>query len=130
LNGFKKALRHFIAAQHEHTQEFFKKNGITHVVVARGMWVVGPDEHTVSKIKLQPASSFSTSVEVAKHFAGHSGSLLLARVPVSQVLGTHRSGFGCTNEHEVVLLNHPKTQVVHVKSSEVTSINDFIDNAK
>jgi len=127
LDTVKTAMRHFIAAQHEHTQAYFKKHKITHVVVARGMKKPGPAERTISKIKLQPASSFSTSIATAKAFAGTSGMVMMARVPVSQVLGSFRSGFGCTSENELVLLNHPQTRVVHLKSSKVTAFSSLID---
>lgn len=109
LGALKNALQDFIVAQYETTQELLKENGFDHVYVARGMRNLPKADHQSSEavnLKLQPASSFSTNLQVAGGFSNAAGAIFLTKVPVSQVLGTYVSGFGCTEEHEVVVIGH------------------------
>lgn len=107
--AFRQGLQEFVHAQYESTQEMFKSLGHEHVFLARGMKVKAGGEHLThepANVKLQPASSFSANYGTASNFAGPGGTVYLVKVPVSQVLSTYMSGFGCTNEHEVVVLGH------------------------
>lgn len=118
------ALQEFVQAQYANTQDYFKKKGLKYVHIARGMEVkantayskVGP-----SALKLQPASSFSTHYPTARSFAGVGGTVFLAKIPVQQILGTFHSGFGCTGEHELVVLGHDKIKAYPVPKHVATS---------
>lgn len=101
---------------YEHTQEEFKKSGITHISVYRGMhfapgkapaWAKsGPPR----KVKLQPINSWSTNYDTSELFAGswvggNHRIMMKARVPVELVLGSALTGFGCLNEYEFVVFD-------------------------
>jgi len=64
-------------------------------------------------LKLQPASSFSARYSTARSFSG-GHSVYLVKVPASMVLGTYRTGFGCTSEHEVVVLANKNLEAVKI----------------
>ena len=114
LEAFKQGMRDFAVAQYENTQEHFKKLGIDHVYLVRGMKIgSSSSEAKRVKIKMQPASSFSTNFGTARSFAG-GHSLFVVRVPTSQVIGSFISGYGCTSESEVVVLNHGKMESIQV----------------
>ena len=138
--AFRQGLQEFIHGQYENTQEKLKDMGIQHVMVARGMTIVPPAENFSGKpanVKLQPASSFSANYATANVFAGGHGTVYLCKIPVSQVLGTYLTGFGCTSEHELVVLGHDTIKSFPVKKSDAQSlagatsaIKDRIANAK
>lgn len=127
---FKAGLRDFALAQYHETQAHFAKLGISEVYVARGM-KVNLAEHKAQhgKLRLQPASSFSAKVETAAGFAG-GGTLYTVKVPVSQVLSTYVTGFGCTGEHELVVLAHPDTEAIRMKSSYAGSATQIADHVR
>ena len=114
LKGQEEArLRAFVRAEYERTQEWFKAQGVTHVSAFRGM----DDEDKVlglgyEDITMQPASSWTTDLDVAIEFAGEHaaehGKVLTTRVPVSQVLSTCVTGRGCLAENEIILLGKPQ----------------------
>lgn len=123
------ALKDFIKAQYSNTQEYFKAAGVKELYLVRGM-KVGSSSATAHLIglKLQPASSFSANLGTARSFAGQH-TLYLVKVPVSQVLGTYRTGYGCTNEHEVVVLADKNTTAVKVgKSVAGSTLGDVAKN--
>jgi len=131
LEQFKKAIRDFAMAQYHATQEFFKDHGISEVYLVRGMQVSSSGVEHV-KLKLQPASSFTTNYSTAHSFAGSNGTVFVARVPVTQVIGSYLTGYGCTNEHEVVVLNHESLEAVTVPAHlaiSATSANSTIKNS-
>ena len=97
-------LRAFSRAMYDDTQAWFKAQGMTHVNVWRGAELGQANAIDVAYIGLRPASSFSTTYETAQNFSGLNGTLVGLRIPVGQVLGTARSGWGCLNEREVVVL--------------------------
>lgn len=113
------ALQEFVQAQYHETQELLKDKGLTHVYLARGMHVKADHENNkqgTSKLKLQPASSFSVDYSTAKSF-GHGGTVFVSRVPREQILSTYLTGFGCMGEHEVVVLAHENTRAYTVPSN-------------
>jgi len=128
IDGFKKVLQEFAHAQYENTQKMFKELGVDHVYLARGMKVKHSQKKEASKLKLQPASSFSTDYNMAKNFASSSGTVFLTKVPVSQVLSSFNTGFGCTNENEVVVLGHKQLKAFAVKGS--TTANEIAQKFK
>lgn len=102
------ALQEFVHAQYQETQEHLKELGHDHVFLARGMkFMVKHDYTAPAAVKLQPASSFSTNVATAQGFSGGS-TVFITKVPREQVLSTYITGFGCTGEHEVVVMAHEK----------------------
>lgn len=114
-SNFKAGLRDFALAQYQNTQDHFKKLGITEVSVARGMKILHSSPADKVKLKLQPASSFSANLSTANNFSGGQ-SLYFCKVPASQVLGTYLTGFGCTMEHEVVVLAHHDLKAFRTKA--------------
>lgn len=119
------AYRAFLRAMYEHTQEQFAAHGITHISGYRGAAYWSSDPYTADSIKhmggnkvesgdigWQPMSSWSSEEKVARNFAtGHLGSggdikvIHTASIPVERVIGTTRTGYGCLNEWEVVVMD-------------------------
>ena len=104
----------FLRHMYENTQEELRAAGINEVAVVRGMklrstpaWLKGAQEGGVAKVPLQPMSSFSTSFVAASGFTGGKGVIVGATVDARWIIGTARTGFGCLNEQEYVLLAGP-----------------------
>lgn len=126
----KEGYKAFLQAQYDQTQQYLKDNGIESVFVYRGFRddnrVGGADtEYIDSVVKMQPLSSFSTSYDVAYGFSGSGYSpqswgvegleddtvyglsaVVFAEVPADKIFSTARTGFGCLNEAEIVVLAH------------------------
>lgn len=130
FESYKAGMRDFALAQYHETQDHFKKLGISEVHLVRGMGVgASSSEAKKVKLKLQPASSFSTNFSTAHYFAkGHS--VFLVKVPVSQVLGSFCSGYGCSSEHEVVVLNHPNMEAIQIGVGHAPSLTSAVANVK
>lgn len=105
----------------ENTQAEFAEAGITEVSLYRGMksygkagqWsVLGTHEVT----DLMPANSWSSAKNTAHGFSG-GHRMLVGTFPVSRVLGSARSGYGCWGEWEFVVLNGPGNVTVYSASS-------------
>ena len=132
--GFRKAMQEFVHAQYENTQDFFKAMGQDHIYLARGMKMTPPAEHfqgsKPENVTLQPASSFSASYQTASQFAGSSGTVFLCKVPVTQLLGSYLTGFGCTSEHEVVVLGHDTIKSFPVKKSNAGNLAQAVSAVK
>jgi HK97 family phage portal protein len=112
--------RRFVRVMYEHTQEEFAAAGIERVSLFRGMKGSGSGhewgqlgEHPVTD--LMPVNSWSTSSSTAGAFGGSytGGKMLVADFPVSRILGSARTGFGCYGEHEFVVLNGPGNVTVY-----------------
>ena len=112
------ALRAFVRAQYDWTQEWFAKHGITHVFAWRGMHDTPrarKAERNMETVKgmivdsegqLQPLSSFSVSYAITDSFSAYrTAEVIGARIPVSRILSTPHTGFGCLNEKEIVVLS-------------------------
>jgi hypothetical protein len=132
--GFRQAMQEFVHAQYENTQDFFKSMGQEHVYVARGMKMQPPDDHfqgsKPENVTLQPASSFSASYSTASSFAGSSGTVFLCKIPVSQVLGSYLTGFGCSSEHELVVLGHDTIKSYPVRKSSASNLTQAVTAVK
>jgi hypothetical protein len=130
LPVFKAALQEFVHAQYEETQALFKAQGRKEIYLARGMRV----NHNVdingpsAQLKLQPASSFSANYATAKAFAGPGGTVFITKVPVEQVMSTYVTGFGCTSEHEVVVLAHDKMRAFTVAKNYASSAKEATEH--
>lgn len=102
----------FLRAQYNATQDYFKAAGIKEVSVYRGMtfrsqssppdWTKG--FKTNSEVPLRPLSSFAYSATEASHF----GEVMISgTVPVERVLSCARTGVGCLDEDEIVVMAGP-----------------------
>jgi hypothetical protein len=99
-------MRRFARVQYENTQQELAKAGITSIKVYRGMkfhsakpgWAA-PGNH---RPQLQPANSWSTRWSTS---LGFGTTMLHAEIPAALVLGSARTGFGCFNESEYVILD-------------------------
>lgn len=133
LESYKNGMKDFALAQYHHTQAEFKKMGITHLHLVRGMNTGASGETNQDarkvKVKLQPASSFSTNHSTAAQF-GSGGSLFMVKVPVEQVLGSYLTGFGCTSEHEVVVLAHKDLEAVQVGRAKAGTTANMVENVQ
>lgn len=127
---FRAGLRDFVLAQYKNTQRHLKSKGIEHVYVARGsagnVGIEASSDASHGVMKLQPASSFSANYSTARGGFSHGSAVYLVKVPASQVLSSYVTGYGCTNEHEVVVLAHPKTNAVRLPAN---SASDSLDAA-
>ena len=83
-----------------------------------------PDENTepstIRGYDQQPLSSFSTSAGVAGFFAapaGNEGEMafqIAEEVPISRIVSTHQTGFGCMTEREMVVMPSAYTPEIKV----------------
>ena len=123
VNTFREAMRDFVKAQYDETQDYLKSQGVTELCLFRGMNISSDDlteidmteftkGPTPCEIDLQPASSFSPDFKTAKKFGS---TVFMVRVPASSILGSFHTGFGCANEHEAVLLASPHMKAVAVQ---------------
>ena len=125
---FKAGLRDFALAQYHATQDHLASLGIKELHLIRGMKFGehnGPAKPV--DIKLQPASSFTTNHSTAVSFAG-TGSLFMVKVPASQVMSSFITGYGCTNESEVVVLNHPGMKAIQIGAGNGTDTTTLVKN--
>lgn len=108
---YRTALDHMYRA----TQRDLAAKGLTEVTLYRGMGArdfaaVGLTGEAVgsSRLTLQPLSSFSTSAIQAGYFSTQGSNevatLTAVRVPAARIFSTARTGIGCLNEGEFVLL--------------------------
>jgi hypothetical protein len=119
----KAGMKAFLRTQYNHTQEFLKDAGITHLPIIRGMSFAdnSPVDHiefntpTKAKMQLQPLSSFSSSATTAEYFTGTvTGGkgkirvLTAAMIPVERIMGCVQTGFGCMSEKEFIVLGGGK----------------------
>lgn len=110
---FEKPFRSFLRAQYNETQEVLKAAGIKEFQAFRGLNFDSKGELPagikpgggVHGITMQPMSSFSIRHSNAYQFMGwESGAILVANIPASRVLSIPLTGFGCLQEHEIVVL--------------------------
>lgn len=106
--------RRVARVQYEHTQEELAAAGITEISVYRGMFPQGPlspsvpdwaKNEGVGPTDMSPANSWSTYLKTAKIFSGEHGLMMSGKVPVELILGSARTGFGCYNEQEFVVMS-------------------------
>lgn len=100
-------LRKFVRAMYEHTQEELAKQGISEISVYRGMNFYNGTPHWAvignrARAELQPANSFSSSKSVSKRFGS---TIFSGTIPRERIIGTARTGFGCRNELEFVIMD-------------------------
>ena len=114
-------VRKVVRAMYVHTQSELAKAGVTELKLARGSnsspidpktgqfyiahkWVPGvgyrKNVNTEVILNTNSASSWSSRKSTAAKF----GSVVVATFPASRILGCARTGFGCLNEQEFVVL--------------------------
>lgn len=104
----------FLHSMYSNTQAKLKDQGIEKITVYRGIQspeLSGLKKGEVIKINGNAMESWSLHPKVAKNFAGGDtglnlkrGKVLAMEVPASRILSTAKTGFGCLNEWEVVVL--------------------------
>lgn len=124
-----KVYKAFTRAMYNNTQARLKAEGINFVTLYRGVRTFDLEKAGIKgneivamldKIGLQPASSYSTSLDTALEFAH--GQLIISRVPVNRILGTARSGFGCLSESEFVILGQ-EFESLNILGSEIGALS-------
>lgn len=132
------AMRAFLRANYNATQDWFKAHNISEVTLYRGRKWGG--EGTREKkppagitfnmkaeqhpVELSPISSFATNPETARMFTHTWGpsdyrSLVMTRVPVADILSMPLTGLGRMDEHEMLVLGgktRPSATVSWLKS--------------
>jgi len=117
------ALRAFLRAMYDNTQAYFGGEGFPdYITLYRGVYLSEQQlleaglslpeagyNAAVINAQLQPMSSFSLQRATAGNFAstheaGKFPVIIATRVPTSRVIGTFRSGYGCADETEFVVL--------------------------
>ncbi|GHE31490.1 hypothetical protein GCM10017673_37780 [Streptosporangium violaceochromogenes] len=119
-------LEAFARAQYDATQEWLAQSGVTHMHLFRGMyWDMelfdppdwadpgrGPEPYEID-VPLSPLSSFTLNPFTAQDFvgeegdaewAGEHGVVLDGTVPTHRIFALPRTGIGCLNEWEAVVL--------------------------
>lgn len=118
----------FVRGQYDATQEWLRDAGVTHLHVLRGMaWHImelddGPPEWArpnrgpgpyEADVPLRPLSSFTLSPFTAQEFVGQEGDMdwdfqhgvvIDGTVPAERVFALPRTGIGCLDEWEAVIL--------------------------
>ncbi len=107
----KEDVRKVVKTMYANTQAELKALGITEVKLYRGLVTQGRPASKPGQeyaIDSNAVESWSLSKGVAQTFAvpfsGMSATVLSTTVPVSRILCTPRTGFGCLNEEEVLVL--------------------------
>jgi hypothetical protein len=126
-----KALEAYVMAQYNATQQYLDAKGIKSLTVYRGMKFSDRDEMSQAGftdlkedsstedstiVRQRPLSSWSLSSDEAASFAGYdngrgndTGVLIKTRVSATEIFSLPITGVGCLAEHEVVLLDAPKS---------------------
>ena len=115
------------------TQAYFRAQGLKPddtIVVYRGMRLeekVGVIE-SADNVRWRPLSSWSTNQntatsgfgEVDENWPGYRGYVFVSEVPVRNIFSHWSTGFGCANEHEVVVLGrkHKNIKLIGTKKGD------------
>lgn len=118
----------FVAAQYRNTQKHLAEQGITEVVLHRGMSLDRPNgwdsalaetildtevpegELGNEFVRLRPLSSFSYDIGTTDGFRTDNGAVLSATVPAERIFSTAATGSGCFHEEEFVVLGGGDTK--------------------
>ena len=110
--------RVFLREMYNETQSVLKEANIKELTVFRGMHFETKQaavETALIEAKTQPMSSFSAFISVADKFSNaisptsfrvypESKGVMMARIPADRIISCPRTGFGCLDEAEVVIL--------------------------
>jgi len=156
---YEKGFRAFLRTQHDATQELFKKLGIKKVRLYRGMKLsdkelklskeiiekldrpdldVGFAIAEKKKISLQPISSFSLDPDQAMNFTlladeNQYKTLIACDMPVERILSTARTGYGCLEEAECVVIGIQEEELamgITKKGMSYSMLRALIDEYK
>jgi SPP1 gp7 family putative phage head morphogenesis protein len=123
----KEGAKLFLREMYNETQAEFKRQGIKEITLFRGMNLqrdkVGSIINQLESGKIvakleghnfRPLSSFSTSTDIAIHFAGEADdggihNVISIKVPVERIISSPVTGYGCRREFEYVVLGSNKT---------------------
>jgi len=103
-------------AEYRATQEFLKREVPSGVVtLVRG--VTGQHSEAqkgdVVEVETNALSSWAGDFRTAHDFAGSDGTVLAMEVPIEQIQSTWRTGRGCMEEYEAILIGRPsKARIV------------------
>ena len=114
----KPVVQSFLRGMQADTQAWLERNGLAkdgYVTLYRGFGARSEQEPGLASVDLQkgavvdvllqPMSSYSSSYGTAYDFGSGEVPLMTAiRVPVSKILSSARTGYGCLNESEFVIL--------------------------
>ena len=114
------ATRAVLRAMYVDTQARLRDMGVKELVLARGVAADVKSSATTARLVGQNTlESWSLSPYVAATFVGEgtmARNVVYARVPAARVLSYPRTGFGCLNEQEMVILGRPRGDRVRVGS--------------
>lgn len=120
-----KVIDAMMMATYKNTQRQFKEQGITEIVLHRGMRLTPKDsplgEYIYSKkspdvtefqeeldISLRPLSSFSYNLDTARYSFGEygapGGTVMTSTIPVERIISTATTAFGCREEDEIMVI--------------------------
>ena len=123
--GNREPMRMFLRKQYEFTQQEFKNKGVDSIILYRGIGFGTFDSHLMPlnwdqgveevMAHLQPISSYSSDPQVALNFARGSSyqAVVAADVPVGNVIGWCRTGFGTRHESEFVVMPNEDGKLPH-----------------
>lgn len=112
-NEYGDIMRVFVRQQYNYTQQRLKEAGIKEITLFRGQTLPHAELRNLpsgylNSVKLQPASSFSTSYQTSHSFSSGGGgglpSMMATKIPASRVLGSFKTGWGCLHEEEYVVM--------------------------
>jgi len=105
--GHEAALRKYLRAMYDNTQELLERDGIESLFLWRGMGMEGLDEgFSKVQLRMQAMSSFSARQVVAIGFSGSGPQRVLigTEVPRERIISTYGQGYGCAGEAEYLVL--------------------------
>jgi len=111
----------FLITMYEETQRSFREAGIKTVSAFRGI-MLDKAKHAkiaaggLQKIKGNAIESWSFAPGIANSFAARSpfSMVIGAEIPVERILATPLTGFGCSEEFELVVLGREEPDVCHI----------------
>jgi len=99
-----------LQAMYDYTQEELKRNGIDSVLLQRGIFL-NQDELSIISNKYGTLDTIDISGNVLESWTtndstarGFGNLIIETEVPASRIIGTARTGFGCLDEYEFVVL--------------------------
>lgn len=105
--------RRVLRAMYDETQDMFKGAGIKEIVLFRGVKDIIIERKNNDPWNFEPVQyegnameSWSGSYSTAREFSGYHGNVLAAVFPVSRIIASCVTGYGCFNEREFVVIGN------------------------
>lgn len=124
--GAEDATRETLRTMYDNTQAELKKAGIKTMTVYRGVQYEAGKEGEIVKLSGNALESWSLHPGVAVGFASggvEGGTVFKMDVPASRIVGSCKTGYGCLNEMEVVVLGGKDVGDAMVLSPETVYSN-------